>query len=290
MRIDARRTEPEQVPNKVSRTLPEPQGSRRADILSRIVATKEAEVRDVRRRVEELRARASDRPEPRGFARALDGSTVGVISEVKRRSPGAGEIRPRLDPADLASAYEGAGAAALSVLTDAEYFGGSLDDLEAARAAVSLPALRKDFTIDEAQVVEARAHGADAVLLIVRILDDVRLRELREAAEALGMDVLVEVHDADELRRARESCARIIGINYRDLSTFTTDLAVSERLVADLPSDVITVSESGIRSGDEVARLGRASIHAVLVGETLLRADDPASAVRSLAGHPRTPR
>ncbi|HKK93777.1 MAG TPA: indole-3-glycerol phosphate synthase TrpC, partial [Longimicrobiales bacterium] len=270
--------------------LPEPQGSRRADILSRIVATKEVEVREVRRRVEELRARALDRAEPRGFARALDGSVVGVISEVKRRSPGAGEIRPGLDPAELAAAYEGAGAAALSVLTDAQYFGGSLDDLEAARAAVALPALRKDFTIDEVQVVEARASGADAILLIVRILDDARLRELREAAEALGMDVLVEVHDADELRRARQSGARIIGINNRDLSSFTTDLAVSERLVAELPSDVVTVSESGIRSGDEVARLGQAGIHAVLVGETLLRADDPAAAVRSLAGHPRVGR
>jgi len=247
-------------------------------------------VRGVRSRAAELRARAADRPAPRGFARALTRADVGVISEVKRRSPGAGEIRPDLDPAHLAAAYEGAGAAALSVLTDAEYFGGSLRDLESARATVSLPALRKDFTIDEVQVVEARAAGADAILLIVRILDDARLRELREAAEELGMDVLVEVHGEEELERARVSGARVIGINNRDLSTFRTDLSVSERLVAELPSDVVTVSESGIRSPEEVARLGRAGIHAVLVGETLLRADDPATAVRSLAGHPRAPR
>jgi indole-3-glycerol phosphate synthase len=270
--------------------LPETQGARRQDILSRIVATKEVEVGEVRRRLPELRDMAADMEAPRGFARALNADTVRVISEVKRRSPGAGEIRPGLDPAALARTYESAGAGALSVLTDRDYFGGSLDDLRAARGAVSLPALRKDFTIEESQVVEARAAGADAILLIVRILDDTRLRELREAAEAHGMDVLVEVHDADELDRARASGARIIGINNRDLSTFRTDLAVSERLVAELPTDVITVSESGIRSGEEVARLGRAGIHAVLVGETLLRADEPGDAVRELAGHARSPR
>ena len=270
--------------------MPETQGDRRQDILSRIVATKRVEVTEVRRHLPELRARASDASPPRGFARALDASQVRVISEVKRRSPGAGEIRPGLDPADLACIYEASGAAALSVLTDEDYFGGSLADLRAARAAVELPALRKDFTIDECQVVEARAAGADAILLIVRILEDAPLRELREAAESLGMDVLVEVHDAEELDRARGSGARIIGINNRDLTTFSTDLGVSERLVADLPTDVITVSESGIRSGDEVVRLGRAGIHAVLVGETLLRADSPGDAVRDLAGHPRASR
>jgi indole-3-glycerol phosphate synthase len=270
--------------------LPETQGARRQDILTRIVATKESEVVDVRVRLPELRARAGDQPPTRGFAEALQRGFVRVISEVKRRSPGAGEIRPGLDPALLAGVYEAAGAAALSVLTDREYFGGDLADLEAARGAVSLPALRKDFTIDSAQVVEARAHGADAILLIVRILDDARLRELREEAEELGMDVLVEVHDAEELERAHGSGAKIIGINNRDLSTFATDLAVSERLVASLPTDVVTVSESGIRSGDEVERLGRAGIHAVLVGETLLRADDPGEAVRELAGHTRVSR
>jgi indole-3-glycerol phosphate synthase len=282
--------QPEQDPKKVSRTLPETQGARRTDILARIVATKKDEVVEVRRRVEELRAKAADRSPARGFGRALQGGEVRVISEVKRRSPGAGEIRPGLDPADLAATYEAAGAAALSVLTDRSYFGGSLADLDAARAAVSLPVLRKDFTIDEVQILEASAAGADAILLIVRILDDAPLRELREAAEALGMDVLVEVHDGEELERARASGARIIGINNRDLTTFRTDLAVSERLVADLPTDVVTVSESGIRSGDEVGRLGRAGIHAVLVGETLLRAEQPGDAVRDLVGHPRTAR
>jgi len=270
--------------------LPETQGARRQDILSRIVATKEVEVVEVRRHVSEYRDRALDAESPRPFARALEREDVAVISEVKRRSPGAGEIRPGLDPTGLARSYEAAGAAALSVLTDRKYFGGSLDDLRAARDAVSLPVLRKDFTVDESQVVEARAAGADAVLLIVRILDDVRLRELREAAEDLGMDVLVEVHDAEELDRARTSGARIIGINNRDLTTFATDVGVSERLAAALPPEVITVSESGIRSGNEIERLGRAGLHAVLVGETLLRADDPGAAVRELAGRRRSPR
>ncbi|MDT8368025.1 MAG: indole-3-glycerol phosphate synthase TrpC [Longimicrobiales bacterium] len=263
---------------------------RHADILTRIVESKKREVVELRSRAAELRAGAGDASAPRGFAAALVHPSVRVISEVKRRSPGAGAIREGLDPSALARDYASAGAAALSVLTDREYFGGRLEDLGAARDAVALPVLRKDFILDPVQIDEARAAGADAILLIVRILDDSALRELREHAEDLGMDVLVEVHDAEEMERARTSGARVVGINNRDLSTFRTDLAVSERLVEALPTDLVTVSESGIRSGEEVARLGRAGVHAVLVGETLLRAPDPGVALRGLVGHAREAR
>lgn len=256
-----------------------------------IVRTKEAEVAGLDPRRNELRAEAESAPPARDFAEALaSGGTVSVISEVKRRSPGAGEIRPGLDPAELAASYEARGARALSVLTDREYFGGSLDDLAAARSAVSIPTLRKDFTIDEVQVDEARAAGADAILLIVRILDDGRLRALRERAEALGMAALVEVHHASELERAVRSGATVIGINNRDLSTFTTDLAVTERLLDSLPPGAVVVSESGIRTADDVARLGTAGVDAVLVGESLLRALDPGAMVAELSGHVRAER
>lgn len=256
-------------------------------ILVRIVDTKKQEVAELSGRSADLRSRALDAAPPLDFAGALRGSEVGVIAEVKRRSPGAGEIRPGLDPADLARSYQRHGAAALSVLTDVEYFGGSLDDLRAAREAVQLPILRKDFMIDPVQIHEARAAGADCILLIVRILSDAQLAELHGVALELGMGALVEVHDARELERARRLNAHIVGINNRDLSTFKTDLAVSERLQSELPRDVVTVSESGIRSGAEVARLGRAGLDAVLVGETLLRAEDPGAELSGLVGHPR---
>lgn len=270
--------------------MPETQADRRGDILRRILATKRAEVEALRPRAGELEATAAKAPPARGFAAALVGGCVAVIAEVKRRSPGAGEIRPGLDPGALAAEYAGAGASALSVLTDRDYFGGSLDDLRAARSAAALPALRKDFTVDPIQVWEARAAGADAILLIVRILDDASLRGLRELAEGLGMDALVEVHTPVELRRAVDSGARVVGVNNRDLKTFRTDLAVTESLLPSLPEDAILVSESGIRSGSDVARLGRAGVHAVLVGESILRAPDPAAMVRELASSPRAPR
>jgi indole-3-glycerol phosphate synthase len=215
---------------------------------------------------------------------------VAVIAEVKRRSPGAGDIRPGLVPAEWARTYEGAGASALSVLTDGPFFGGSMTDLRAARSAVDLPILRKDFILDPLQILEARAGGADAILLIVRILDDASLRRLREEAEALGMAALVEVHGADELERALASGATLIGINNRDLTTFDTDLAVTEALLDHLPREGVVVSESGIASGEDVARLGAAGVHAVLVGESTLRADDPGLPVRELAGQDRRDR
>lgn len=261
------------------------------DILARIVATKEEEVARLRGREAGLRARAAAAPPPRDFRAALeDPKAVGLIAEVKRRSPGAGAIRPGLDPAALAGRYEAGGAAAVSVLTDAGYFGGSLEDLERVRQAVRLPCLRKDFIIDERQVWEARGAGADAVLLIVRILEDAPLRELRLAAEALGMAALVEVHDRGELVRAVASGAGIIGINNRDLRTFETHLEVTLSLAGSAPDDAILVSESGVRTAEDVRRLGAAGVDAVLVGEAMVRAADPEAAARALTGLSRTPR
>lgn len=270
--------------------MPETQADARTHILDTIVAAKREEVEGLRARADAWRARAADAPPVRDFRRSLVRDRVAVISEVKRRSPGAGEIRPGLDPAALAATYEAAGAAALSVLTDGGFFGGSLGDLSAARAAVTIPALRKDFTLDPVQIHQARAAGADAVLLIVRILDDGPLRDLRELAESLGMAALVETHTAADLDRALASGASIVGVNNRDLSTFRTDLAVTESLLPHLPHHGVLVSESGIRSGGDVARLGRAGVHAVLVGEALLREDDPGEKVRELAGHRRASR
>ena len=270
--------------------MPETQAASHRHILDRIVDTKRAEVAALGGRAAELRARALDVEPARSFTAALDPARVGVIAEVKRRSPGAGAIRPDLDPIELAAAYENAGAVAISVLTDEPWFGGSLADLEAVRARVSVPLLRKDFTVDAIQIHEARAHGADLVLLIVRILDDGQLREYRELAESLGMTALVETHDADELERAVESGARVIGINNRDLATFHTDLAVTEGLLPRLPRDRVVISESGIRHADDVDRMGAAGVHGVLVGESILRADDPAAKLAELSGRHRRDR
>lgn len=260
-------------------------------VLASIVASKEAEVERLRARAGELEAAARSAPEPRSFRRALASpGRVALIAECKRRSPGAGPIRPDLDPTTLAAAYEQAGAAAISVLTDAEHFGGSTHDLEAVRRRVALPVLRKDFTIDALQVMEARAAGADAVLLIVRILTDDALSRLRSEALALGMSVLVEVHDAGELERALGLGADLVGINNRDLSTFTTDLDTTLRLLDDVPEDVVLVSESGIRTVDDVERLGARGVDAVLVGESLLRAPDPGDLARAFGSVARRAR
>lgn len=264
-------------------------GASGEDILARIVRTKEEEVRGLRNRLEVLRQRAGHAPAPRDFERVLaDPGSVSLIAEVKRRSPGAGALRPDLDPAVQARAYEAGGARALSVLTDQAYFQGSLEDLRAVRRLVDLPVLRKDFIIDASQVWEARGAGADAVLLIVRILDDGPLRQLRELAEELGMAALVEVHDEVELTRALASGARIVGINNRDLRTFSTDLAVTLGLLDQVPDRIVLVSESGISSREQVARLGAGGVDAVLVGEALVRADDPTDAARRLSRVPGT--
>lgn len=261
------------------------------NILDRIVETKKAEVAGLAPRLHALRASAEAAPPTRDFHGALSGgATVSLIAEVKRRSPGAGPIRPGLDPAALAVSYAGAGASALSVLTDFEYFGGTLADLAAARDASGLPALRKDFTVDPIQIYEARGAGADAVLLIVRILDDALLRDLHTLARELGMAALVETHDEAEAERALSAGARILGVNNRDLSTFTTDLSVTLGMTGRVPEDVVLVSESGIRTPEDVERLGAAGVDAILVGETLLRAEDPGVMARRLAGRPRAAR
>jgi len=265
--------------------LPETQGSNTLPgILASIVDTKRQELELLRARADELEARAASASPPRGFREALAApERVALIAECKRRSPGAGPIRPDLDPAELTRGYARAGASALSVLTDAEYFGGSSTDLEAVRAATALPVLRKDFTIDPLHVIEARAMGADAVLLIVRILSDADLAGLHAQATSLGMSVLVEVHDRSELARANAIGADLIGINNRDLSVFRTDLATTLELIDDVPDGALVVSESGIRGPADIARLGEAGVDAVLVGESLLKAPSPEEAARSIA-------
>jgi indole-3-glycerol phosphate synthase len=268
--------------------LPETQGSPSLPgVLASIVRTKREELATLlaEGRDAALKRKAEQAPPPRDFLSALaHPSEVSLIAECKRRSPGAGEIRPGLDPAALTRAYQANGAAALSVLTDATYFGGASADLEKARAATTIPILRKDFTLDSVHVIEARAAGADAILLIVRILDPRQLLRLRVEAEALGMAALVEAHDAEEVSRALDAGARIVGINNRDLATFTTRLETTLELRELVPQDVVVVSESGIRSREDVARLGAAGVDAVLVGETLLRGKDPGVAAASLAG------
>ncbi|NJD20580.1 MAG: indole-3-glycerol phosphate synthase TrpC, partial [Gemmatimonadetes bacterium] len=247
----------------------EPQGAHALPgILASIVETKRRELDALLGRRRELGREALDAPRPRDFGGALrEGAHVSVIAECKRRSPGAGEIRPGLDPAALARTYEAAGAKALSVLTDERYFGGSLEDLGAARAATTLPVLRKDFTLDPLHVLEARAAGADAVLLIVRILSDEALGSLLSLAGDLGMSALVEAHDEVEVERALAAGATLLGINTRDLATFGTDLGTTVSLLGGVGPDVTVVSESGIRSPGDVARLAEAGVDAVLVGE-----------------------
>jgi len=257
-------------------------------ILDRIVATKREEVALLKSRGGELRGAAEAMPPARPFAGALRrGAEVALIAEVKRRSPSAGWIRPEAGVREIAEAYAAAGAAALSILTDSLYFGGALADLEEARSRVAIPVLRKDFLIDALQVWEARAAGADAVLLIARILNDAVLGELHALATELGMGVLVEVHDRSELDRALVAGAEVIGVNNRDLATFTTDLGVVLGLAGAVPPDRVLVAESGIRNAADVDRLGGAGVHAVLVGETLMRAADVGRAAASLVGRPR---
>jgi indole-3-glycerol phosphate synthase len=205
-----------------------------------------------------------------------------VVAELKRRSPSAGDIDPGLDAASRAAAYEAGGAAAVSILTESEHFGGSLADLSAARAAVGLPVLRKDFVLHPAQIWQARAHDADAVLLIAAVLDDRRLSELVETATGAGMAALVEVHTAEEAQRAGAIGASLVGVNNRDLATFRVDLSVAERLRAELPDGAVAVAESGVSSPEGAARMAAAGYDAVLVGEALVRAADPARLVRRL--------
>jgi len=259
-------------------------------VLAEIIGTKQAEVDALARRRAEIEAAVADAPPARDFAAALRADRVRVIAEIKRRSPSKGDLAPDLDPAATARAYESGGAACLSVLTDGPYFGGSSADLVAARAATSVPVLRKDFTVDPLQIDEARAMGADAVLLIVAALDDARLRDLHAYARERGLAVLVEVHDAAELERALAIAPQIIGVNARDLSTFAEDLSTGEQMIAAIPADTLAVAESAIRSVDDVRRMAAAGFDAVLVGEALVRADDPTALVQAFASVPTVAR
>lgn len=207
---------------------------------------------------------------------------MSVIAEIKRRSPSKGDLAPDLDPALLAKAYVTGGAAALSVLTDEEFFGGSVADLAAARAAIDVPVLRKDFTVSDVDVCDARVMGADAVLLIVAALSDEELARFHRLALELGLDALVEVHDGDELDRALAIEPALVGVNQRDLKTFDVDRELAARLAERIPDGVVKVAESGIRDGADVARLRDAGYDAVLVGESLVTSDDPAAALRGL--------
>jgi indole-3-glycerol phosphate synthase len=205
-----------------------------------------------------------------------------VIAEIKRRSPSAGDLAPELDPATQAQAYASGGAAAISVLTEPQYFGGSLDDLKRVRDAVSLPILRKDFIVDPRQVTESRVAGADAMLLIVAAVDEVTLRLLMEEAQDVGIDVLVEAHNEAEARIAADVSSHIIGVNNRDLHTFRTDLSVAERLAPGLPEDTVLVAESGVSTSEGAARMAAAGYDAILVGEALVTASDPATLLMDL--------
>lgn len=258
------------------------------DVLTRILARKREEI-DQRSRIRplaELRARAAHQPPARGFVRAIErrvrAGEAAVIAEVKKASPSKGVIRADFDPAAIAHSYEAGGAACLSVLTDVDFFQGSNAYLGQARAACTLPVLRKDFIVDSYQVYEARLIGADAILLIVAALEDGPMIELAGLAMELGMDVLVEVHDIDELERALQTDCALIGINNRDLRTFEVSLDTTLAMKDAVPPDRILVTESGIATRVDVARLRAAGVHAFLVGESFMRAPDPGRALREL--------
>jgi indole-3-glycerol phosphate synthase len=252
------------------------------DILARIVQRKRAELLECSANRARLESRAEQRRDFRDFKSALLARQPAILAEIKQASPSGGSFTGCFDPASVARQYERGGAAALSVLTDRDFFQGSLEDLEAARAAVSLPVLRKDFTIDEFHVIEAAAHGADAILLIAALLDESEMRRFRELAARFRMAALVEVHDEDELDKALASGAEIVGVNNRNLHTFEVSLETSERLAGRIPAGILKISESGIHSSVEVRRLAAAGFHAFLVGEHLMRSSDPAAALRML--------
>ncbi len=232
----------------------------------------------------QLRESAASLPPPRDFAGALAGPGLSIIAEFKRASPSKGVINAGMDPSERAAAFESGGASAMSVLTEPDHFMGGPEDLRSARSATSLPALRKDFTLDTSQVWETRAMGADAVLLIVAILDDPLLAKLLRAAEEAGLAALVEVHSREEAIRALDAGARIVGVNNRDLRTFNVDLATSEEISPLLEGVDIRVAESGVKGPEDATRLRDAGYDALLVGEYLSRSADPAEAIAGLRG------
>ena len=260
-----------------------------SDILDRIVQTKRKEVEALRATVSpaELRARAAKAPPVRDFEAALrDRRPLGLIAEVKRASPSVGLIRADFDPVRIATTYAAHGAACISVLTDREYFQGSLDDLRQVRAAVDRPVLRKDFLIDELQVLEARAAGADCVLLIAECLDDATLAQLYAAARSLGMQTLIEIYEPANLDRvlALTPQPTLIGVNNRNLQTFVTDLGHCIALRRRVPDNILLVGESGIHTRTDVLRLQEHGVHAILVGESLMRSDDVGRKVDEILG------
>ena len=258
------------------------------DVLQRILARKQEEVSARREHVSlfELKTRSASMPPPRGFADAIEAKVAmgrpAVIAEIKKASPSKGVIRADFDPVAIARSYEAGGAACLSVLTDIDFFHGSDDDLRQARAACALPVLRKDFIVDAYQLYEARVMGADCVLLIAAALDDARLSEFAFIAGELGMDVLVEIHDLDELERALPVPARLLGVNNRDLRSFDVRLQATLDLQPMVPADRVLVTESGIRTPADVALMRDAGVHAFLVGEAFMREPDPGAALRGL--------
>jgi indole-3-glycerol phosphate synthase len=259
---------------------------RSADLLATIVAATRriVEVRGQREPLPELAARAERRDAPTGRFRAAlaAGSAPRIIAECKRRSPSRGVLRADYDPVAIARGYEKAGASAISVLTEPTFFDGALEHLRAVREVVSIPVLRKDFIVSEYQLLEARAAGADAVLLIAAALDPAALAALHIRASALGLDVLVEVHNGDELSAAIDAGARIVGVNNRNLRTLEVDVAASEALAPRIPREVVAVSESGLKSAADVSRLQQLGYNAFLIGERFMTADDPGGELRTL--------
>jgi indole-3-glycerol phosphate synthase len=252
--------------------------------LQQILSVKEQEVARLLPRADHLRAAALQRNDFRSFIQAIDcgPDALGLIAEVKKASPSAGVIAEAFDPVAIAKSYEEGGAHALSILTDKQFFQGDLSYLSKIRSEVALPVLRKDFIIHEAQIAEASVAGADAILLIVAALEQDRLEALHKEAELLQLDVLVEVHDAEELERALDLGARLIGINNRNLTTFEVDLGTTERLSEEVPDSVLLVCESGIKTRSDCQRAFDAGCNALLIGETLMRTNDVAGCIRDL--------